>query len=117
MHEDNLFGTWLRDDTESKAEELEDINTGVDGMRQRVATRRLKEAAKGSKLTERVCLPEKSVRGEWWSGCGSAGGGLWEVTVRWLNVLVRVLVRVVSLTAYLDSEIDTFAVSSPNSQV
>ena len=37
--------------------------------------------------------------------------------MRWLNVLVRVLVRVVSLIAYLDSEIDTFAVSSPNSQV
>ena len=40
-----------------------------------------------------------------------------EVTVRWLNVLVRVLVRVVSLIAYFDSVIDTFAVSSPNSQV
>ena len=52
MHEDHLFGTWLRDGTESKAEELEDINTKVDKMRQRVATRRLKEAAKGSKSTE-----------------------------------------------------------------
>ena len=59
MHDDNFFGTWLRDDTESKAQELEDINTKVDKMRQRVATRRLKEAAKGSKSVERVCLPEK----------------------------------------------------------
>ena len=57
------------------------------------------------------------MRGEWWTGCGSAGGGLWEVTVRWLTVLVRVPVRVVELIACLDPEIDTFAVSSLSSQV
>ena len=55
MHEEDFLRSWLRDDTEGKAEEVKDRERKDQEKRLRVGRERWKNEAKGSKLMVDEC--------------------------------------------------------------